>query len=101
MANDEHDAIEQTGDVNRRDVLVGGAAAAAMTALPNFAAAVPLSPDKRYPRGAIYMNPDYNKTFKNAYSRDNIASVHNTICGNTVKYPTEMLCSGVPINRTW
>ena len=52
---DEHDAIEQAANVNRRNVLVGGAAAAAISALPGVAAAQSKSTDGvNVHFGAIY-----------------------------------------------
>jgi TAT (twin-arginine translocation) pathway signal sequence len=78
MANDKHEPIGQTTDINRRDVLVGGAVAAAATALP--ARAAELYPEiDMHILGAIYQNPTYNTTFATAYSPASIGSVHTNI----------------------
>jgi hypothetical protein len=80
MAKDEHDAIEQAANVNRRNVLVGGAAAAAISALPGVAAAQSKSTDGVNAFGAIYKDVRYRDRFNNTvYSAENIVTAHNKI----------------------
>jgi hypothetical protein len=86
MAKDEKESTEQTADLNRRDVLVGGAAAAVMAAVPEVAAAQSSS-FRNFPYAGVYMDPTYNTTFANAYSVNNIVTVHNLIQQQSDLFP--------------
>jgi hypothetical protein len=80
MAKDEQDGIEQTGNIDRRSVLAGGAATVAATALPAVASAKEKGLGVQNPFGAIYMNPRYLATFNNQkYSASNIGTVHDLV----------------------
>lgn len=81
MAKDEHDDVEQAGEVNRRHVLAGGAATVASVALPRAAAAADIkSSGQADIFGAIYRDFRYTDKFNNhVYNAQHIETVHTTI----------------------
>ncbi len=81
MAKDEHDGVEEAGEINRRDVLAGGAATVASVALPGAAAAADIKSSGKVDMfGAIYRDFRYTDKFNNhVYNAGNIGDVHTKI----------------------
>ena len=81
MAKDEHHGVEEAGEINRRDVLAGGAATVASVALPGAAAAADIKSSGKVDMfGAIYRDFRYTDKFNNhVYNAGNIGDVHTKI----------------------
>jgi hypothetical protein len=83
MIEDDKNGMEQAAGLDRRSLLIGGAASIAATTLPDAAQAAKSAKtggDGLHIYGAVYMDPNYLKRFNNVtYAAGNIQNVHDTI----------------------
>jgi len=85
MADDDTNSNAEPTGLDRRTVLAGSAALAAVAASPGAALSLPRGGEHFHTEGAIYMDPTYLQTFNgHGYSAANINTVHNLV---KAKYP--------------